>query len=154
VSTERIRAERFAELFRAVYATYHRRDGPRGQLASASRAVLEHLALAGPLTIGEAAAHMSRAQSVISEIVSHLERQGLLERESDPADRRRTLVWLTTEGHEALRRDHEVLAVDLLAAAMARLPPGEADALITGLRALVDLAVSPTEILQGGANEL
>jgi DNA-binding MarR family transcriptional regulator len=70
---------------RAVYLTFHRRDGPRGQLAGASRAVLEHLAMAGPLTVGEAAAHLSRAQSVVSEIVSHLQDQGLLERENDPA---------------------------------------------------------------------
>jgi DNA-binding MarR family transcriptional regulator len=99
--------------------------------------VLEHLALAGPLTVGEAAAHMSRAQSVISEIVTHLERQGLLEREDDPADRRRTLIWLTTRGHEALRRDREVLSVDMLAGAMTRLPAGQVEDLIAGLRALV-----------------
>jgi DNA-binding MarR family transcriptional regulator len=102
--------------------------------------MLEHLALAGPLTVGEAAAHLSRAQSVISEIVSHLEHQGLLEREDDPADRRRTLIWLTPRGHEALRRDREVLGVDLLARALARLPPGQADDLIEGLRALVGAA--------------
>jgi DNA-binding MarR family transcriptional regulator len=140
VTDERAQAERFAELFRAVYLTFHRRDGPRSQLAAASRAVLEHLALAGPLTVGEAAAHLSRAQSVISEIVSHLEHQGLLEREDDPADRRRTLIWLTPRGHEALRRDREVLGVDLLAQALARLPPGQADELIEGLRALVGAA--------------
>ena len=140
MTDERARAERFADLFRAVYLTFHRRDGPRSQLPGASRAVLEHLALAGPLTVGEAAAHMSRAQSVISEIVSHLERQGLLEREDDPADRRRTLIWLTAQGHEALRRDREVLSVDMLASAMARLPPGRADELIAGLTTLVDLA--------------
>ncbi len=125
MTDERARAERFADLFRAVYLTFHRRDGPRSQLPGASRAVLEHLALAGPLTVGEAAAHMSRAQSVISEIVTHLERQELLEREEDPADRRRTLIWLTTQGHEALRRDREVLSVDMLAGAMARLPPDQ-----------------------------
>jgi len=102
--------------------------------------VLEHLALAGPLTVGEAAAHMNRAQSVISEIVAHLERQGLLEREDDPADRRRTLIWLTAAGHETLRRDREVLSVDMLASAMDRLPPDQADELIAGLRALADLA--------------
>jgi DNA-binding MarR family transcriptional regulator len=73
-------AGEFEQLFRAVYLTFHRRDAPRSQLPSASLAVLEHLALAGPLTIGEAAAHLRRAQSVVSEIVSHLERQGLLER--------------------------------------------------------------------------
>jgi DNA-binding MarR family transcriptional regulator len=133
-------AEQFAGLFRAVYLTFHRRDGPRGQLAGASRAVLEHLALAGPLTVGEAAAHLSRAQSVVSEIVSHLERQGMLERESDPVDRRRTLIWLTALGHDTLRRDREVLSVDLLARALSRLPAAQADALNTGLAALVDLA--------------
>jgi DNA-binding MarR family transcriptional regulator len=141
-------AERFAELFRAVYLTFHRRDGPRGQLPGASRAVLEHLALAGPLTVGEAAGHLDRAQSVVSEIISHLELQGLLERESDPGDRRRTLVWLTPTGHEALRRDREVLSVDRLATALAGLPDGHADALIAGLRALVDQA-APTHLDQG-----
>ena len=146
MTEERAQAERFAELFRAVYLTFHRRDGPRSQLAGASRSVLEHLALAGPLTIGEAAAHLARAQSVISEIVTHLECQGLLERENDPADRRRTLIWLTPAGHEALRRDREVLGVDHLARTMARLAPGRADELIAGLRALVDLATNPSDL--------
>jgi DNA-binding MarR family transcriptional regulator len=140
VSDELERAERFAARFRTVYLTFHRRDGPRSQLAGASRAVLEHLAMAGPLTVGEAAAHLSRAQSVVSEIVSHLQDQGLLERENDPADRRRTLIWLTPAGHDALRRDREVLGLDLLASAFARMPAGEADALIAGMQALVDTA--------------
>jgi DNA-binding MarR family transcriptional regulator len=145
VAAEQEQAERFAELFRAVYLTFHRRDGPRSQLPGASRAVLEHLALAGPLTVGEAAAHMNRAQSVISEIVAHLERQGLLEREDDPADRRRTLIWLTSHGHDVLHRDREVLGVDQLARALARLAPGQACELIAGLRALVDLATPKEE---------
>jgi DNA-binding MarR family transcriptional regulator len=140
VSDDEERAERFADRFRAVYLTFHRRDGPRSQLQGASRAVLEHLAMAGPLTIGEAAGHLDRAQSVISEIVSHLEDQGLLERESDPADRRRTLIWLTPAGHGALHRDREVLGLDLLARAFARLPPGQADDLIAGLQVLVQAA--------------
>jgi hypothetical protein len=46
VTDARARAERFADLFRAIYLTFHRRDGPRSQLPGASRAVLEHLALA------------------------------------------------------------------------------------------------------------
>jgi DNA-binding MarR family transcriptional regulator len=136
-------AGEFAELFRAVYLTFHRRDRPRSQLPNASLAVLEHLALAGPLTIGEAAAHLRRAQSVVSEIVSHLERQGLLERESDPADRRRTLIWLTPDGQAALRRQREVLSEDLLAGALSRMPRDQVGALITALRALVQSASPP-----------
>jgi DNA-binding MarR family transcriptional regulator len=149
VTGEQALADRFSELFRAVYLTFHRRDRPRSELAGASRAVLEHLALAGPLTIGEAAAHMRRAQSVISEIVTHLERDGLLERENDPGDRRRTLIWLTPGGHEALRRDREVLEGDLLARAMARMPAGQADALNAAMRALIDCA----QPAGGGADE-
>jgi DNA-binding MarR family transcriptional regulator len=112
--------------------------------------VLEHLALAGPLTIGEAAAHMRRAQSVISEIVTHLERDGLLERENDPGDRRRTLIWLTPGGQEALRRDREVLDVGLLARALARLPPGRADELNAAMRALIECAQSDGVRTYGG----
>jgi DNA-binding MarR family transcriptional regulator len=145
VSSDADQAREFAELFRAVYLTFHRRDGPRSQLPNASVAVLEHLALAGPLTIGEAAAHLRRAQSVISEIVSHLERQGMLERESDPADRRRTLIWLTPAGHAALRRQREVLSATMLADALSRMPPDQADALLGALRALVQSAAPPRD---------
>jgi len=41
VTDERARAERFADLFRAFYLTFHRRDRPRSQLPGASRAVLD-----------------------------------------------------------------------------------------------------------------
>jgi DNA-binding MarR family transcriptional regulator len=95
--------------------------------------------------VGEAAAHMNRAQSVISEMVAHLERHGLLERDDDPADRRRTLIWLTPHGHDTLRRDREVLGVDLVARALARLPPGQADDIIAALRALVEAAAPAAE---------
>ena len=150
---EQARTERFAELFHAVYLTFHRRDRPRSELPGASRAVLEHLALAGPLTVGEAAAHMHRAQSVISEIVTHLERDGFLEREHDPSDRRRTLIWLTPSGHEALRRDRQVFDIDLLAAAMSRLPPGQADALNAAMRDLIECAQSDAVRTNGGDSQ-
>jgi DNA-binding MarR family transcriptional regulator len=133
-------AGEFEQLFRAVYLTFHRRDAPRSQLANASLAVLEHLAMAGPVTIGEAAVHLRRAQSVVSEIVSHLEQQGLLERESDPADRRRTLVWLTPAGQTALHRQRQVLSEELLTDALSRMPADQVDALLGTLRTLVQSA--------------
>jgi len=142
VSRDVAQAGEFAELFRAVYLTFHRRDGPRSQLPNASLAVLEHLAHAGPLTVSEAAAHLNRAQSVVSEIVSHLERQGMLERESDPADRRRTLVWLTGAGQDTLRRQREVLSTDLLAGALSRMPPDQVGALLGALRSLLSAATA------------
>jgi DNA-binding MarR family transcriptional regulator len=136
-------AERFAELFQTIYLAFHRRDGKREGLTGASRAVLTHLAMAGPLTVGEAARHLDRAQSVVSEIVDGLEAKDLLERERDPDDRRRTLVWLTAAGHEALRRDGEVLSVAALAAALAEVPAPTRTALLDGAAALLAAAPRP-----------
>ncbi len=130
-------AETFSELFRQLYLRFHRRDAKHSQLSAASRAVLIHLSLTGPLTVGEAALHLDRAQSVVSEIVQQLERKGLLEREPDPADRRRTLVWLTPAGFELLRQDREVLSSHLLERAMGAMAPADRGALLDALRALI-----------------
>jgi DNA-binding MarR family transcriptional regulator len=130
-------AKQFGELFPAVYLRFHRRDGKQRELPSASRAVLHHLTLTGPLTIGEMAKHLERAQSVVSEIVEHLERDGLLERVRDPEDKRRTLVWLSDQGLGLLDREREVLSSELLARAMARMSPADRRALLRGMHALL-----------------
>ena len=130
-------AKRFGELFPAVYLRFHRRDGKRRELASASRAVLQHLTLSGPLSVGEMAKHLQRAQSVVSEIVEHLERDGLLERMRDPQDKRRSLVWLSEQGLSLLEREREVLSSALLTQAMARMTPADRRALLRGMQALI-----------------
>jgi DNA-binding MarR family transcriptional regulator len=129
-------ARAFETAFQQAYLRFHRRDGKRAQMSGASRAVLLHLAHAGPLTVGEAAQHLDRAQSVVSDIVSGLEAKDLLARETDPADRRRTLVWLTPTGFEALDRERQVLSTDLLARAAGRLSPAQRATLVATLTAL------------------
>ena len=133
-------SRQFGELFPAVYLRFHRRDGKRSELPGASRAVLQHLTLSGPVTVGELARHLSRAQSVVSDIVSHLERDGLLERQTDPADARRTLVWLSEAGLARVESEREVLSRELLARAMARMSPADVAALLRGTRALIAAA--------------
>ena len=143
-------ALRFEDLFRRTFLQFHRRDGKRAGLTGASRAVLTHLAHTGPLTVGEAARHLDRAQSVVSDIVSQLAGKGLLEREPDPADRRRTLVWLTPAGLAELDREDRVLAVDLLAAALARMASADREALLAGLDALTRTADDRGRPAEGG----
>jgi DNA-binding MarR family transcriptional regulator len=133
-------ARAYAALFPAVYLRFHRRDGKRRDLSGASRAVLLHLAQTGPLTVGECARHLGRAQSVVSEIVDQLEANRLLARVRDEADRRRVLVWLTDEGRSRLTDEQEVLSVDALERAMASMKPRERAMLIEGTRALVEAA--------------
>lgn len=130
-------AKRFGELFPAVYLRFHRRDGKRRELPGASRAVLQHLTLTGPLTVGEMAKHLARAQSVVSEIVEHLERDGWLERMRDPSDKRRSLVWLSEQGLALLEQEREVLSSELLTKTMARMAPADRAALLRGMQALI-----------------
>jgi DNA-binding MarR family transcriptional regulator len=137
-------ARRFGELFPAVYLRFHRRDGKRRALPAASRAVLQHLTLTGPVRVGELARHLARAQSVVSDIVSHLERDGLVERQKDPADARRTLVWLSEAGLARVDEERDVLSRALLARALARMSPADVAALLRGTRALVTAADHPT----------
>ncbi len=133
-------ATEFGQLFPATYLRLHRRDAAGTQLPGATRGVMLHLSNTGPLTVGELAQHLERAQSVISEIVDHLERDRWLERLRDPRDKRRVLVWLTERGLEVLEREREVLERELVAQAMAAMTSEERTALLTGMRALVRAA--------------
>jgi DNA-binding MarR family transcriptional regulator len=133
----RAAASEFAALFPAIYLRFHRRDDKQSELTAASRAVLTHLSMSGPITVGEAARHFHRAQSVVSEIFDQLAAKGLVERARDASDRRRAQIWLTDAGVAVLVRDREVLSRELLAAAMAEMTAGERAALLAGCRALV-----------------
>jgi DNA-binding MarR family transcriptional regulator len=131
-------AGELCELFPALYLRFCRRREPgETRITPQMDAVLLHLAMSGPLTIGEMGEHFARAQSVVSEIVNGLEKKGLLERMRDARDRRRTLVWLTDEARALLERRRQVLDAGRVARAMERLTPAQRDALLDGLRALV-----------------
>ena len=133
-------SDAFCAAYPRAYLAFHRRDGRRSGLTNASRAVLTHLVGSGPITVGEAAWHLDRAQSVVSDIVTQLETHGLLEREADPEDRRRTLVWLTEAGLTRLRDDADVLDRTLVARAMGQLDDTTRRGLIDGLNALIAAA--------------
>jgi DNA-binding MarR family transcriptional regulator len=131
-------AQEFAELLGAAFLRFHRRGPKRSTWTPQGWAVLQHLEMAGPLTVTEAAKHMDRAQSVMSEIVDGLERKGLLARIRDARDRRRSLVWLTDQGRAAMATERQVLCVDRLQRAFAKMGEAAAADLLRTLRALAD----------------
>lgn len=131
-------AAEIARLYPAVYEKLHARWALDEKRPSAeSLAVLQHLWLAGPLTVGEAARHFERAPSAVSELVDRIEANGWLARSPDGRDRRRTLLWLTDAGRAVLERSREVLSRDALAAALDRMSGADRERLVAGLRALV-----------------
>ena len=136
-------ARAVADLFPAIYLRFAKRRTSR--LTAQQWAILSHLSMSGPLTVGEAARHFGRAQSVVSEIVLGLERHGLLERMRDERDKRRTLVWLSDAGLREMESSREVLDVTELEHALARMTKPKRTALVEGMRALVEAARRPPQ---------
>jgi DNA-binding MarR family transcriptional regulator len=140
-------AREFIALFGAAFLRFHRRAPKRSVWTPQGWAVLQHLEMAGPLTVTEAARHMNRAQSVMSEIIDGLERKGLLARMRDACDRRRALVWLTDQGRAAMASERQVLCGERLGRAFGKMSGDAAANLLCTLHMLVDAAgdASPAE---------
>jgi DNA-binding MarR family transcriptional regulator len=117
--------------------------GPQGTLA-----VLEMARLLGEgeHRLSEIAERRGVDQSVVSRQIGELQQRGLVCRRPDPSDRRASLVRLTSEGHEVLRRS-ERLRQEWLRGALARTPT-------TDVEAAARLVTALAEELQARANEL
>ncbi len=77
--------------------------GPRA-LGQGEAHVLAQLAAEGPRTIGKIHRAFAHKRSTLTSILDRLESRGLIERESDPRDRRSFVVTLTAEGRNLGRR--------------------------------------------------
>ena len=134
-------SEEIAALYSRIFLYFYRRRDPRAyRPRPEALAVMEHLHATGPLTVSEAALHLDRSQSAVSELVERLVRRGLLARIPDERDRRRTLVWLSPEGVALLREERQVLDPDRLERALCAMTAKQRTDLTDGLRALIDAA--------------
>ncbi|WP_202804907.1 MarR family winged helix-turn-helix transcriptional regulator [Nocardia brasiliensis] len=68
-------------------------------LAPRHLSLLANLVFEGPMTVNDLAARLEVAPTTVSLMVSDLSKQGVLERRSDEADRRRTIVAIAA-AHE------------------------------------------------------
>jgi DNA-binding MarR family transcriptional regulator len=73
------------------------------ELSRTSASLLRHLSEQGPQRVTALATREKVAQPTMSVIVKRLVVRGLVERRTDPGDRRATLVAITALGAEALR---------------------------------------------------
>lgn len=116
-----------------------------GDLSLPAAATLARLVREGPRRLSELAADEGVSQPGMTQLVTRLERDGLLRRTPSPDDGRVVLVEVTAAGAElvARRREARTAAVhDLLD----RLDPGDradVERAVPALRRLTDLVLSP-----------
>jgi DNA-binding MarR family transcriptional regulator len=84
-----------------------RRDDPETGLSAARLSALSVLVFGGPRTLGELAAAEQVRPATMTPIVQALERDGLVQRESDPDDRRVTRLRPTSKGERVMWRGRE-----------------------------------------------
>ena len=101
-------------------ADHNRRSNPRldGTLERSAYLALRHLAATGPSGINEIADHLRLDASTVTRQVLAMEAAGLVGRERDERDGRRSIITATPAGHDALAATREARAAvydDLLA---------------------------------------
>ena len=134
-----------------------------GQLSKASRAghfpMLEGLAHTistrgqnGAVYVSDFAREAHQPLPAISRSLRQLEQDGLVLREADPADRRKTLVRITPEGYAACARCEDALS-DYFACVMARLTPEQVQQMNTLRGALMDAILAENASREAKNNE-
>lgn len=91
----------------------------------------------GAVYVSDFAREAHQPLPAISRSLRQLEQDGLVLREADPADRRKTLVRITPEGYAACARCEDALS-DYFACVMARLTPEQVQQMNTLRGALMD----------------
>src|SRR4051812_15995512 len=110
----------------------------RRDLSRTAASVLAALRDGGPQRVTALATAESVAQPSMTTLLSRLERVGLVERGSDPADARAVLVTITAEGLERLTTIRAARAA-VIEARLAELDPADRDALAAAIPALAKL---------------
>jgi DNA-binding MarR family transcriptional regulator len=87
----------------------------------------------GPLTAGDLASRINLSQGTVTDVMSRLEKRGLVERVRDQSDRRRVIVSLTEAG-TAIVQGSLPLARTHFAERLAQLPEWEQSQLLSALQ--------------------
>lgn len=114
------------------------RGRPR-EMSLTAHSTLSTLERTGPRRITELAAIEGIAQPSMTILIGNLERDGLVDRQTDPADRRVTLAVITEIGTKYLRRRRQQNC-ETLERLIDKLDDRDAAALNSALEAMIHLA--------------
>lgn len=129
------------DLTRAIenFNRYYIRLPAVRQLSFTTLSVLDTLAVSGPKRLTELVGTEQISQPGLTQLVTRLERDGLVERRPDPADGRAVLIHITDSGREVGTTRHEDRSRHLRRL-VPQLTPEERQALAAALPALTRLA--------------
>lgn len=113
------------------------------EISSTKLSILGYLQREGPMTPGALAAAEAVQPQSLTRVLAELEADGFVLRRQDTADRRQSLLELTVEGREVLRRDVMARALWLHAAMQAQLSPTEQEMLRLAAHLMDRLADAP-----------
>jgi DNA-binding MarR family transcriptional regulator len=112
-----------------------RRITPREELSLTAASTLRRLERSGPHRLCELYAPEGVTQPAMTQLVTRLEKEGLAERSSDPADGRAVVVSITEAGRAAVSRRRQGRA-QALSSLLRGLTAAEHAALVAALPAL------------------
>lgn len=141
-----IDARRIAKLYGEMWRRFQppRQSIEGSDVTPRMLALLRHLEGAGPLTVGEQAAHLGIGRAATSEMIDRLEGKGLVARMRDERDHRRVFVWLTEEGRERVASLAGSVLDPPFLRAVSAIAPAQRLAIIEGLEALLRAAEPAT----------
>ena len=108
-----------------------------GGLSPARYRVLRFIEARAPTTAGEVRAFFGLAPRSVTEALDSLERDGLIQRQRDPADRRVSRLVILPAGIAALEASRPIL-MNAAEAAFAGLSPAEGDQLLALLNRVLE----------------
>jgi DNA-binding MarR family transcriptional regulator len=120
-----------------------RRGGQPEDVSLTAASALRNLQLNGPRRIGDLAGDEGVSQPAATQLVSRLEKEGLVERATDPADGRVVLVRITDAGAGLLQRRRQIRA-ERLAEVVHTLSEEDAKLIAAALPALERLGEAGT----------
>lgn len=140
-----------ARLRRVLRASI-RADYPWESLPMAQVELLQSLAESAPARVGDLAARLRLAPSTVSGLISQMINAGLVERGTDPRDRRVAVVGLSEAGRGQLT-EWNAAHQRRIAAALDELRPSERDAIDGALPALARLIEQLAQQRDGARDE-
>ena len=105
----------------------------RSGLTGAQRSVMDAVVRLGALSLKDASRQVGLAHSTVSGIVDRLERQGLVERQTNKKDHRFTLIVPSKVVRDYVRNTLPTLVTNPLVEALQRAKPAERRAILEGL---------------------